>query len=262
MFKTIEQKFHRKEVIQIINPKEDLTGKRFGRWTVLQQSEDHISPSGKHRTTWLCQCDCGTIREVMQIGLKDGTSQSCGCLSKEMTSKRSKKMFYKRNSYDLSGDYGIGYTCNGEFYFDLEDYDKIKDYCWYINWYGYVTSIDKNTNKRVQMHRLIMNITDKNLDVDHKNGSNTKNDNRKYNLRVATRSQNNMNKEKMKTNTSGVVGVGWHKSNSKWRAYIKKDNKQIDLGYFDNFNDAVKAIKEAEEKFFGKWSYSNSREVL
>ena len=129
MFKTIEQKFHRKEVIQIINPKEDLTGKRFGRWTVLQQSEDHISPSGKHRTTWLCQCDCGTIREVMQIGLKDGTSQSCGCLSKEMTSKRSKKMFYKRNSYDLSGDYGIGYTCNGEFYFDLEDnypyYDEI-----------------------------------------------------------------------------------------------------------------------------------------
>ena len=40
----------------------------------------------------------------------------------------------QQNVYDLSGEYGIGYTLKGEeFYFDLEDYDKIKDYCWHIN---------------------------------------------------------------------------------------------------------------------------------
>ena len=38
--------------------------------------------------------------------------------------------FKKYNTYDLSGEYGIGYTSKGEeFYFDLDDYDKIKDYC-------------------------------------------------------------------------------------------------------------------------------------
>lgn len=159
----------------------------------------------------------------------------------------------------MTGEYGIGYTCNGEFYFDLEDYNKIKDYCWYINLYGYVTTIDRNTNKRIQMHRVVMDVTDPNIDVDHKNGSDTTTDNRKYNLRVATRSQNNMNKSKMRTNTSGVTGVSWHKRYKKWHSYIKKNRKQIDLGYFDVFEDAVKVRKEAEKKYFGKWSYDESR---
>ena len=176
-----------------------------------------------------------------------------------MSSAIFKELSYKRNEYDLSGEYGIGYTCNGEFYFDLEDFDKIKNYCWYINWYGYVTTIDREVNKRIQMHRIIMDVVDPNIEVDHKNGSNTKNDNRKYNLRVATRSQNGMNKEKMSTNTSGVTGVGWHKGKSKWRAYIKKNGKWIDLGYYDNFDDAVIARKDAEKIYFGQWSYDESR---
>lgn len=238
-----------------------MTGKQFGRWTVIKQVEDHISPSGKHRAVWLCKCTCGNEKEVLQIGLKDGTSQSCGCLKNELTAKRSKEMLTKRNTYDLSGEYGVGYAYNGEFYFDLEDYDKIKDYCWYINPYGYVTTLDRNANKRIQMHRLIMDVADENLEVDHKYGSNTKNDNRKYNLRIATRSQNGMNKEKMTTNTSGVVGVGWHKARDMWRAYIKINGKSLHLGNFTNFEDAVQCRKEAEEKYFGKWSYSNSREV-
>ena len=48
---------------------------------------------------------------------------------------RSSKCNKKYNKYDLSGEYGIGWTSNTnqEFYFDLEDYDKIKDYCWIYN---------------------------------------------------------------------------------------------------------------------------------
>ena len=44
------------------------------------------------------------------------------------------KKIKKYNTYDLSGEYGIGYTTKGEkFLFDLEDYEKIKDYCWCVD---------------------------------------------------------------------------------------------------------------------------------
>lgn len=46
-----------------------------------------------------------------------------------MSNKGGKKN-KRYNRYDLTGEYGIGYTNQGvEFYFDLEDYDKIKEYC-------------------------------------------------------------------------------------------------------------------------------------
>lgn len=37
---------------------------------------------------WLCRCDCGTERAVYSAGLRDGTSKSCGCLSRELSSRR------------------------------------------------------------------------------------------------------------------------------------------------------------------------------
>ena len=57
--------------------------------------------------------------------------------------KERKISFKKRksNRFDISGQFGVGYTSKGEkFYFDLEDYDKIKDYYWYIDAGGYVVS--------------------------------------------------------------------------------------------------------------------------
>ena len=102
-------------------------------------------------------------------------TKSCGC-------------FWK-NTYDLSGEYGIGYTNKGEeFYFDLEDYDKIKDYTWYINNKGYVFS----GKDEILMHRLVTNCPD-NLIPDHIHGEKSTTDNRKSNLRIVNRSQNSMN---------------------------------------------------------------------
>lgn len=65
---------------------EDLTGKRFGRWTVIQRA-----PNKNTRTSWLCQCDCGKQKEVLSCHLKSGRSQSCGCLAKEIQSKTNLK---------------------------------------------------------------------------------------------------------------------------------------------------------------------------
>lgn len=60
--------------------KKDLTGQRFGRWTVLYEAEPKKSPSGKSRyTMWHCRCDCGKEKDVDGGNLVSGISKSCGC---------------------------------------------------------------------------------------------------------------------------------------------------------------------------------------
>ena len=242
---------------------EDLTGKCFGRLKVIKQGEDYIDKNGYSYRRWWCLCDCQenlptneqNLKLIRESDLKTGSIQSCGCLQKE----RAYDIKRKYNKYDLLGEYGIGYTDkNEEFYFDLEDYYKIKDYCWYINDDGYVVAHEND--KLVLFHRVVMDEHSK-YEIDHILGYNFRNDNRKSNLRRATHSQNGINKRMQSNNTSGYVGVGKHKRTQKWRAYIIINKKQIELGLFDNKMDAVKARKIAEEKYFGEWSYDNSQKT-
>lgn len=245
----------------------DLTGQRFGRLTVLRRAEDHVQPNGQRKTQWLCKCDCGNEAIVQYQVLTRGEAESCGCLNKELTIKRNREN-RKLNYYDLTGEYGIGFTSKGEeFYFDLEDYDKIKDYTWSIDNRGYVYSSFTENNKtiRISMHRVIMNIQDKfwkNAIADHIHGENTLNDNRKSNLRIVTPSQNSMNTKLRKDNTSGFTGVNWDKDINRWISRITVNKKKIKLGTFENFEDAVKSRKEAEEKYFGEYSYDNSQKEV
>lgn len=64
----------------------DLTGKQFGRWTVLSRVHGKFNSQGAH---WLCKCSCsnGTVRVVKAHGLVSGTSKSCGCLARETATK-------------------------------------------------------------------------------------------------------------------------------------------------------------------------------
>lgn len=57
----------------------DMIGKRFGRLTVIEQSDD--TEPGRPR--YLCRCDCGNERVVRGISLRKGDTQSCGCIKKE-----------------------------------------------------------------------------------------------------------------------------------------------------------------------------------
>ena len=231
-----------------MNKLKDLKGQRFGRLVVIERAENFILPSGQPQTAWLCQCDCGNILKTRSFSLTNGTTKSCGCLAKELRVARMKKY----NTYDLTGEYGIGYTSKGEeFYFDLEDYDKIKDYCWNKH-KEYIAT--RNVSGYILFHRLVMDISDENIAVDHINHN--KSDNRKNNLRFVTDSQNSMNRGISSNNTSGVTGVNKH--NGKWTARIGVNTKRIFLGDYDNFFEAVKARKEAEEKYYKEYSYDNS----
>lgn len=231
----------------------DLTGMKFGRLTVIKPGEIYVSLSGRKRKRWYCNCDCGTKNVlVLEDNLRRNHTKSCGCYVKE----RQFETFKKYNKYDLSGDFGIGYTSkNEEFYFDLEDYDLIKDYCWCKDKQGYI--ITDHNKKRIYMHRLIMlDDIDKNVDIDHI--GHILHDNRKKYLRICNESQNMRNSNMHKNNTSGVSGVWWFSDRNKWVAEIRIYRKKIHLGYFDNLNDAIKARKDAEDKYFGEWSFDNS----
>lgn len=172
-----------------------------------------------------------------------------------------KENYKQYNTYDLSGDYGIGYTSKGEeFYFDLEDYDKIKDYCWHINNVGYLAARESEINAPILMHRLIMNCSESAEVIDHIGHNKT--DNRKFNLRICTQGENSRNHNISALNTSGKSGVVYDKSRSKWVATIVKDGKTIHLGRFNSYNDAVYKRNEAEEKYFGEYSYDNSMKIF
>lgn len=57
-------------------------------------------------------------------------------------------------------------------------------------------------------------------------------------------------KKVRKNNTSGITGVNYIKNIKKWNASIFFKGKKINLGYFENIDNAIKARKEAEEKYF------------
>ena len=67
----------------------DLTGKRFGRWTVLC-IDDSYERKPKEGAYWLCRCDCGVVKSVAGRTLRGGSSKSCGCLRSELTYARLK----------------------------------------------------------------------------------------------------------------------------------------------------------------------------
>ena len=246
----------------MVRVKHDLTGQKFGRLYVVKQAEDYIQPNGTKRAMWECLCDCGTMKDIRGDGLTSGAVVSCGCFQREnakITTYNTQKEF---SQYDLSGDYGIGYTSKGEeFYFDLEDYPKIKNYCWYIDkTTKYVKSNIPNEKGSVYMHRLILNAP-KGMDVDHIHGKKTKNDNRKNNLRLCKHYRNCENRDIQINNTSGYKGVNWNSHVSKWETRITVNKETIKLGYYKKLKDAIGVRKAAEEKYFGEYSYEQSQEM-
>lgn len=82
----------------MIKVRDDLTGRRFERLTVLNQTEDYVSPKGSRLARWTCRCDCGNLVDVLGNSLKNGRTKSCGCLNNEV-----RELNLKRDKYNLIG---------------------------------------------------------------------------------------------------------------------------------------------------------------
>lgn len=80
----------------------DLTGKKFGRLTVIERCPVEYTKTGNKVFKWKCQCDCGNTVNVVHSNLIKGVSGSCGCMQKEMASKRfSTHRMRKTRIYDI-----------------------------------------------------------------------------------------------------------------------------------------------------------------
>ena len=115
--------------------------------------------------------------------------------------------------------------------------------------------IGPHKTKRMYLHRAIMKPPKRRL-VDHRNNDGL--DNRRANLRLATRSQNMMNRSKTKRETtSKYIGVSFDKDCKRWRAAIRVCYKQRWLGSFKNEVDAAHVYDAAAKKYHKEFARLN-----
>lgn len=122
-----------------------------------------------------------------------------------------------------------------------------------LSHYGYVDiRIDGNLFKAHRLAWFLVHSEWPETDIDHINRD--KSDNRISNLRLAGRSQNNVNSGIPRNNTSGYKGVWWHKSNERWVAETKFSGKKVCFGYFRSKEDAAAARSVGMVKLFGEFA--------
>jgi hypothetical protein len=141
---------------------------------------------------------------------------------------------------------------------DPEDFERLNKHKWHAvkqnnTFYAIRCTGPARKTTYIRMHREIINPPD-HLVVDHINHNGL--DNRKANLRPATRAQNNYNKVaiKRKGATSKYKGVAWKKDKNKWRAHIYFNGEGIFLGYFKDEIQAAKAYDKAAKKYYGQFA--------
>lgn len=161
----------------------------------------------------------------------------------------------------------IKLTCGYKAIVDNEDYDELSQYNWFADKTKYGIRARRNGLKKLNeksmilMTRQIMNPSD-DMVVDHKNHNTL--DNRKENLRVCTKAQNNMNSRKNKSSgaqRSKYKGVSYHapygRSGKKpWRMFIRINGKQF-FKYFETENAAVGEYNRLAKLHFREFAYVN-----
>lgn len=77
----------------------DLTGQKFGRLTVIEQTDKRDSCGSVY---WMCKCECGNTTKVITKYLKNGHTKSCGCLHIQKAKEQAKRMTIKNKKHNKS----------------------------------------------------------------------------------------------------------------------------------------------------------------
>lgn len=249
-------------------PKEDFTGMKFGRLTVICRANDYHFPNGRDVSAkWHCICDCEehNLVDVKHSHLKDGTSSSCGCYNKDCARKTVKfaqescKRPLKDNptlelnliddEHEPFGRFRCNNDDSAEVYFSMRDYDDIKDYSWsirYMNNNNYIRVTAAHSRKA--MHQILGM-----KDADHINRNAL--DNRRENLDgKATRTDQVHNQKLRIDNTSGVKGVRYVRDNlsKPWIADLKHCGELVLREYYKTKDEAIVARLNAEIRYLDK----------
>lgn len=231
----------------------NLTGKVFGKLTVLGFVGLVPFNFPNHIGTWLTECSClNRTRKIFDTNrLNQGTATSCVECPNEIQ-MRGKITIIKLLRRD-----GTLHKC----FIDTKDYPLVKNYRWCVetskkgNAYYAVTEVRKS-GIRLKMHRLI--CPNPKGQVEHKNLNGL--DNRRTNLRPSTQAQNCANKKLYRNNSSGYKGIYQNRSGS-WGARIvfTEDGEQrtIRLGSYGTKIKAALAYDRGAKKYHGEFAFLN-----
>jgi hypothetical protein len=140
---------------------------------------------------------------------------------------------------------------------DDDAYDALVAFRWRRNPYGYATRSVKRNGKciTILMHRELIGAS-AGTRVDHKDRNPL--NNTRSNLRIATASQNGMNRNPNRTSKSGFKGVRFRpERRKKWVAHIRLDGKDHDLGRFETPEEAARVYDTAARRLFGEFARTN-----
>jgi len=225
----------------------DLKGQRFGK---LQVIENNGKRSSNGSVIWKCKCDCGNVKAISSQNLRSGGTISCGC--------------HKYNFIDLTGKkFGrltvikrVGTSEYGQPMWECQcDCGNTTETASQSLRNGVTKSCGcfarENSSKRYK--KIIKDTHKKYIENELKEGT----------------SLCKLNDKMLKNNTSGVKGVTKDKARNKWIAQLVFKGDYHYLGRFNTIEEAAKARKKAEEKYFnpilekyGRLDESNTKEVL
>lgn len=200
------------------------------RWTILERVENYIYPgTGKASIRYLCRCECGKEKIVHKAHIKNGSSKSCGCLNREISSFRG----------------GTGYTNTRE----------------YLAWQGMKSRVKSTSekNQKYQGVEICQRWLDSFLNFLNDMGPcpdsyelERLDTNLGYfpkNCAWASETRQAQNRGKFSNNTSGYTGVCWSKEHNKWRVYLYRNKTRIEGGLFNDIKDAVTRRQQLELQY-------------
>lgn len=198
--------------------KNNLKGKKFGMLTCLEPTEERRNRS----ILWKCKCDCGKVILMQGDYLKEHRFSSCGCNKiVDISDKKFGKLIAIKPTKERTNRGSVIWECKCE----------CGKFC-----YVSENALENNTTKSCgcSKEESWKKVREKFI----------------KNECVEDTVLCNLTNKKRKDNTSGRKGVYWVKKVGMWRVSITFQGKTHNLGYFKDFEKAVIAREEAEEKYF------------